>query len=94
MDGMYGALIGGCVGLSFGLFFRWLNRRRLSAGAGEHCQACGSPYETVYWLPDDLWAVVAPKPENLAAGTLCPRCVDARARAAGVELAWTAGVLT
>ena len=57
---------------------------------GETCQACGAGYETVYWLPDDLWVLVTPKPDNPYAGLLCPSCADARARVAGVELAWTA----
>ena len=65
-----------------------------SAPQGEHCQDCGAHYTTVYWLPTYVWVVVTPKPENLAAGLLCPACADRRADDAGMTLNWTAEVLT
>jgi hypothetical protein len=60
---------------------------------GEKCQACGQTYATVYWLPDDVWACITPVPlQAEGAGLLCPPCADKRARAAGIELFWGAGV--
>lgn len=41
---------------------------------GEHCQVCGKGYDTVYWLPDDWWALITPKPDQPGAGLLCPDC--------------------
>lgn len=59
---------------------------------GEHCQECGAAYDTVYWLPDDIWALITPKPDNAGAGLLCPTCADKRARRAGIYLKWEATV--
>jgi hypothetical protein len=42
--------------------------------ASGHCQACDLGYETVYWLPDDVWAAITPKPETPGAGLLCWPC--------------------
>lgn len=57
---------------------------------GECCQACGVVYSTVYWLPDDVWAVITPRPENVRAGLLCLFCAERRAQRAGIRLEWKA----
>lgn len=59
---------------------------------GEHCQDCGVAYATVYWLPDDVWERITPRPEQRGAGLLCLRCADQRAQDAGLFLYWTAEV--
>ena len=64
---------------------------REEPGAGETCRACGHRYATVYWLPDEVWALITPS-SALEGGTLCPRCADMRARAAGMELYWAASI--
>lgn len=59
---------------------------------GERCQSCGHRFLSVYWLPDDVWAAITPKPEHTTAGTLCLPCADKRAREAGIDLYWGATV--
>lgn len=66
----------------------------MTIDGGEHCQSCGQAYATVYWLPDDVWARITPKPEQPGAGLLCVPCADARARVAGLTLSWTATAKT
>lgn len=66
--------------------------RRTNDAAGEECQSCWKYYTTVYWLPDDVWACITPRPLQEGAGLLCPPCADKRARAAGIDLFWGAGV--
>ena len=44
----------------------------------EHCDDCGRAYEDVYWLDDDLWALLH---ERAPGGLLCPSCVVRRALA-------------
>lgn len=60
---------------------------------GEVCQDCGIGYDTVYWLPDEVWAAITPAPETPEAGLLCPVCAEHRARQAGIDLRWTASLL-
>jgi hypothetical protein len=43
---------------------------------GEHCDDCGNQYEDVYWIDDDLWALLH---ERAPAGLLCPSCAIRRA---------------
>jgi hypothetical protein len=52
------------------------------AGAvnGERCQVCGQPYDDVYWLPDEWWHRITPKPDKPGAGLLCPQCALDRLR--------------
>lgn len=57
---------------------------------GERCQVCGIRYLTWYSVPDEVWALITPKTENLAAGLLCPTCADGRARSSGLTLYWRA----
>jgi len=66
----------------------------------ERCQCCEMMYATVYRVPNDVWAKIAPQPEQLGeypehqfGGLLCISCADARARGAGIILYWdsTAG---
>jgi len=52
----------------------------MSEHEGEHCQACGRAYDDVYWLPDDWWAKITPKPDQPGAGLLCPDCALERLR--------------
>jgi hypothetical protein len=54
---------------------------------GELCQHCGSPYTTVYRVPDSVWLDVIDKAPN---GLLCVECCDRLARDAGYELYWEA----
>lgn len=56
----------------------------------EKCQNCGVRYLFVYWVADEVWPYITPKPENLEAGLLCPICADTRARRVGIELEWYA----
>lgn len=63
--------------------------------SGEHCQACGKQYETVYYLSDDVWERIKPENEptthgDFGAGLLCPTCADQRARQKGIFLYWEA----
>ena len=60
----------------------------------ETCQSCGRQYHTVYRVPDEVWAVISPKPVegNGGGGLLCPACCEMRARAAGITLFWEAAV--
>jgi hypothetical protein len=51
-----------------------LNDPRSPGWDGERCQVCGDGYDTVYWLPDDWWALITPKPDEPSAGLLCPEC--------------------
>lgn len=41
---------------------------------GETCQVCGTLYRDEYWVSDELWARITPKPESPKAGLLCPNC--------------------
>lgn len=57
---------------------------------GETCHACGQHYAAVYWLSDEVWARITPRPESPGGGLLCPSCADQRACAAGIPLYWRA----
>lgn len=48
---------------------------------GERCQVCGHTYTDDYWLPDEWWSLITPKPNQPGAGLLCPSCALARLRA-------------
>lgn len=63
----------------------------------EQCQRCKNQYETIYRVPNDVWANIAPNPEELGpyeehqfGGLLCMGCADATARERGVTLYWEA----
>lgn len=59
---------------------------RLDA-AGETCGFCGSTYDAVYRVPDDVWERI-----RADATLLCPECADSQARDAGIALYWSAAV--
>jgi hypothetical protein len=42
---------------------------------GERCDDCGNRYDDVYWIDDDLWALIH---ERAPAGLLCPSCAVRR----------------
>ncbi|HSH41645.1 MAG TPA: hypothetical protein VK973_05910 [Arenicellales bacterium] len=59
----------------------------------EKCQACGRFYDTVYRVPDDVWAQIAPREDTLGpyaehqgGGLLCVDCAWTRAREKGITL--------
>jgi len=59
----------------------------------EKCQNCGEIYETVYRIPDGVWAILM-KAMGLrrANGLLCIGCADKIARDKGITLYWAAEV--
>ena len=70
----------------------WLASLPVSFGSpdGEVCEACGDRYDTVYRIPDDVWAKITPREGS--AGTLCLPCADRRASCAGISLFFEASV--
>src|SRR5690606_7471517 len=67
--------------------------------AGEQCHDCGGFYQTVYRVPDDVWAKIAPDKaalgehtEHRYGGLLCLPCADRRAREKGIRLYFDASV--
>lgn len=65
--------------------------------AGEQCHACGNRYTTIYRVPNEVWAKIAPNretlgqhPEHQFGGLLCPACADRRASELGIILYWDA----
>lgn len=63
----------------------------------ETCDQCGQKYETIYGVPNEVWARIAPKPETLGkhiehqyGGMLCIPCAERRARETGIVLYWNA----
>ena len=57
----------------------------------ETCQSCGVKYDTVYRVPDRVWAIVSGRDDE--GGLLCPECCDAIARQDhGIVLYWEAAV--
>ncbi len=54
---------------------------------GECCQSCGKIYETVYKLPDDIWARITPSMDK-EAGLLCISCADKIAIEKRISLCW------
>lgn len=67
----------------------------MSDEGGERCQCCGNLYSTIYRVPNEVWAKIAPQPETLGphiehqfGGLLCISCADARAREMGIRLYW------
>lgn len=67
--------------------------------SGERCHDCGGFYATVYRVPDDVWAKIAPDKaalgeheEHRYGGLLCLPCADRRAREKGIRLYFDASV--
>lgn len=59
----------------------------------EICETCYQPYETVYRVPNGVWARIAPRkddlgpyPEHQYGGLLCPDCATKAARGEGIDL--------
>lgn len=64
-----------------------------AAGPGEKCDACGRRYRAVYRVPNDVWAQIAPKkdelgeyPEHQFGGLLCVDCAWRAANEQGITL--------
>lgn len=51
---------------------------------GEHCQACGKPFDDVYWLPDHIWRRITIDPDRPDAGLPCPSCALTRIITSGL----------
>jgi len=49
-----------------------------SEKGGERCQSCKRLYPDVYSVPDNIWEIITPKPEQEGAGLLCPVCAIER----------------
>jgi ribosomal protein L37AE/L43A len=60
--------------------------------ASETCQDCGTSYETVYRVPDEVWSQIRPEGKPEGGGLLCLDCANLRARRLGIDLWWTATV--
>jgi len=58
--------------------------------SGEVCQSCGCAYDTVYHVPDSIWARMLP--EKAPAGLLCIPCAIRIAGEKGIPLWWQAEV--
>jgi hypothetical protein len=64
---------------------------------GDQCDCCGRNYRTVYRVPNDLWAQIAPRPDTLGphpehqgGGLLCSECATDAATRYGVNLTFEA----
>jgi hypothetical protein len=79
---------------------RLASTRPMTEGeSGERCHDCGGFYATVYRVPDDVWAKIAPDKaalgeheEHRYGGLLCLPCADRRAREKGIRLYFDASV--
>ncbi|MEB2353299.1 MAG: hypothetical protein OZ924_18055 [Burkholderiaceae bacterium] len=65
-----------------------------------HCADCGMWYGDPAWVeavvPDEVWAIITPRPDNPGAGILCINCIARRcvqARLESVPALITAGPL-
>jgi hypothetical protein len=60
----------------------------------ETCQDCGSPYEEVYRVPDEVWRQISPKASegDGLGGLLCLHCAEVRAWQKGITLYWEAAI--
>jgi len=56
--------------------------------SGEVCQSCGRAYDTVYHVPDSVWARLLPN--KAPAGLLCIPCAIRIAGEKGIDLWWDA----
>lgn len=56
----------------------------------EKCDCCRFPYESVYRVPDAVWAKIALRADG--SGLLCMDCCDGLARNLGIDLYWEAAV--
>lgn len=45
---------------------------------GCKCQCCGRRYRVDLLVPEDLWKKITIRPDDLAAGLLCGRCIMSR----------------
>lgn len=52
----------------------------------ELCEECGGRNQFIWWSPQPLWNELH---DDRYSGLLCPRCFDAKARAAGIMVNWT-----
>ena len=55
---------------------------------GEVCQSCSHPYDTVYHVPDSVWARMLP--DKAPGGLLCIPCAIRISKEKGIELWWEA----
>lgn len=65
---------------------------------GEKCDSCGRRYQIVYIVPNEVWAKITPRPDQLGehpehqlGGLLCPDCASERASEIGITLCFEAG---